>query len=111
MKFTKPERTLHPNVLLYGPPKTGKTAAACSAPGMVALLNLDLPNASFYAHSRDAEGRIAEIEFEGMATLIELATELKSGTSTIDTLVIDTVGELHRRLLEEESNRAIRPSR
>jgi hypothetical protein len=102
-------RPHHANVLLYGPPKTGKTAGACSAPGAVALVNLDLPNATQFAHSRDGEGRIHEIEFEGMQTLIDLH-EAVHQKPAFDTVVVDPIGELHRRLLEEASGRAVRPT-
>jgi hypothetical protein len=96
------------NVLLYGGSKTGKTTAACSAPEEVLLVNADVPNASRFARLRYPA--TWEIEVEGMATLIEIASGVKHGTLGAKTIVIDTVAELHRRLLEEQSNRAVRPS-
>jgi hypothetical protein len=110
VKFVKPQQTLHPNILLYGPPKTGKTTGACTAPGSIGLLNCDLPNASWYAHQRDAEGRIKEIVYEQFETLIEVITELRAEGNTLDSVVVDPVGELHRRVLEDQSARAVRPS-
>jgi len=111
MEFVNPPEQPYANVLLYGQPKTGKTAGACSAPGSVLLLNADLPNATHYAHAQDHEGRVKEVRVEGKATLQEImaAAYPKSGPGW-DTVVIDPVGELHRRLLEEASNMAVRPT-
>jgi len=114
MKIVEPQGLEpHTNTLLYGPPKTGKTAGAASSPGKVTLLNCDLPNATYYAHSRDTDHRLTELALDQgdvMHTMIEVVTELKSGSAMIDTIVVDPVGELHRRLIEEMSNRAVRPS-
>jgi hypothetical protein len=117
MRIAQPptaDSRLYPNVLLYGSPKTGKTAGACSGPGQVTLVNCDLPNASYFAHERDPEGRITELALDQgdvMNTMIELVTQLRAGDSELPrTIVVDPVGELHRRLIEEASNRAVRPT-
>jgi adenosyl cobinamide kinase/adenosyl cobinamide phosphate guanylyltransferase len=94
---------------LCGPPKTGKSAGAASAPGHILYLNADLPNALRFARSRDTEQRIYEVEFEGLQTLIDIAHALKQ-KPTWDTVVVDPLGELYRRLLEDLSNRSMRPS-
>jgi hypothetical protein len=73
------------------------------------LLNLDLPNAAHYAKSLDTEGRIMEVDFQGLDTLIDVHEALRKD-DTAECVVVDPVGELHRRLLEERSKRAIRPS-
>jgi AAA domain len=114
LKFVKPPSRPHVNVLLYGPPKSGKTAAACSGPNGTLLLNTDLPNAAWFAHSRDREGRIMELDYEGLDTLNQVAIELAKdhasagGAGMVDTVVVDTVGELYRRLLDEVSDDALR---
>lgn len=95
----------YPNILLYGPPKTGKTAAACSAPGLVTLLNADLPNATDYARLKYGS-RIQEVNFEGFESLRQIAL----GVNDMEVVVVDPVGELHRRVIEEMSSRAVRPS-
>ena len=97
------------NVLLYGPPKTGKSAGAASAPGAILYLNADLPNALRFARSRDTEGRISEVEVEGLQTLIDVGHAVKQ-KPTWDTVVVDPLGELYRQLLEDLSNRSMRPS-
>jgi hypothetical protein len=115
LEFIKPkDEVIHPNVLLYGPPKSGKTTGACTAPGGVMLVNADLPNATRHAHRLDTEGRIMEVALKGMGTLLDvhqaLASQGQGDARMIDAVVIDPIGELHRRLLEEESKRAIRPT-
>jgi len=100
-----------PNILIYGPPKSGKTAFGCSGPDGTLLLNADLPNASQYAREQDTEGRIMEVAFEGMATMIDTVLALRSDEQRIAEIVtVDTIGECYRRLLEESSDRAIRPA-
>jgi hypothetical protein len=104
------ERAWH-NVLIYGPAKTGKTALACSAPGGILLANADTVNATRYVRRADTEGRIMEIDLsEGKISDIMAEIELAMAQSTrvADTVVIDPVGELHRRLLEQASNMALR---
>jgi AAA domain len=76
----------------------------------VLLLNLDLPNATRYAHSRAPDGRLMEAKFEGMSTLVDVHEALYQQPRMVDTVVVDPIGELHRRLLDEFSGRAVRPT-
>lgn len=114
LEFIDEPSTEHINVLLYGPSKSGKTTGAASAPGLIAYLNCDTPNALHYARLRDTENRLKVVKFKGFETLIDISQlidqELNAEVRMLDTVVVDTVGDLHRRLLEEESKRAIRPS-
>jgi len=124
LKFVPPPERRSINVLLYGPPKTGKSTAACSMPGGVLLLNTDLPNASHYPRSLDTENRIMEARFEGLQTLVDVtvgiqqeakllepaADEVEAESRIVTSVAVDPIGELHRRLLEEISGRAIRPT-
>jgi hypothetical protein len=102
---------VHPNVLLYGPPKTGKTGGAGSAPGRIVMLNADQRNASLIAHRR-AGSRLREISLkkgEILKTMFAV-TQLAWSADPPDVVVVDTVGELHRRLLEEQSKENMRPT-
>lgn len=117
MEFIKPDAATYANVLLYGPPKTGKTTGAATAPGAVLYVNADLRNATKYAHGQDAEGRIMEPlipPFEkGTTPVRDLLREIMVAARqqpTWDTVVIDPIGELYRRMLEEGSGQAKRPS-
>lgn len=98
----------HGNVLLYGPPKTGKTAGAATVPGeTVHHLNLDLPNATLYARQQQGS-RFKSIKFQGFQTLIDLSVAADAGE--LPAVVVDPIGDLHRLLMEEVSNRAVRPT-
>ena len=115
LSFVKPPEQPWINVLLYGPPKTGKTTGACSVPGGVLLMNADLANAAWFAHSQDPEGRISELDMTSpLQALIDVTNAIAEQPATearmVNTVVLDPVGELHRRMLEEASNRAIRPT-
>ena len=117
MEFITDEQREHPygNVLLIGPPKSGKTTDACSAPGLVGLLNCDQPNATELAHEKYGD-RIKEIGI-GKESIKAITSEImrscypKEGKPIIDTWVCDPIGDLHRRLLKELGRGAVRPSR
>jgi phage nucleotide-binding protein len=108
LTFTVPDEATYANVLLYGPPKSGKTAAAASAPGTILYLNLDLPNATRFARGR-AGDRMHEVQFEGLQTLVDIYAAVHQ-EPTFDTVVIDPIGDLYRRLLEEASDKSVRPT-
>jgi hypothetical protein len=117
MEFVDPGAATYINVLLFGPPKTGKTTGAATAPGAVLYFNVDLPNATGYAHQRDTEGRVMEPRIappqQGKAPVFDLMTEIAIAAHqkpTRDTVVVDPLGELYRRLLEEQTNRTRRPT-
>lgn len=106
LEFVKPAADLHLNVLLYGPPKSGKTVGAASAPAPVLLVNADRPNASLYAHKLHGED-LKEVRMESLSTLIAVHEAARSGE--FETVVLDTVGEIYRLVLEGISGRAVSP--
>lgn len=119
MKFVKPTVQPTMNVLLYGQEKTGKTIGACTAPKGVMLLNCDVGNASRQAHLRNPDGSVMEPEVapykRGTQPVMDLMIEIthvayQDNQDFIKTVVVDPVGELYRRLLEEVADRAIRPT-
>lgn len=97
------------NVVLLGPPKTGKTMGAASAPGPVLYLNADLPTATRYARRYYGE-KVQEVRFEGMQTLIDITHAAYDPEKPWGTVVIDTIGELYRLIIEDASKRAVRPT-
>ena len=107
MKLAEMPAAPRRNVLLYGPPKVGKTNGACTAPGKVALLNCDLPNATWFARSRHPQ--VDEIVFEGYATIKEIGVAINQGSFPYDTVIVDPVNELYRLILEGVSKAAVSP--
>lgn len=82
-------------------------------------LNADLPNATRAAHLRNPGGRIMEPRMPGyekgkrpvMELLMWASNEVYNPQRVIESVVLDPFGELHRRLMEESSDRAVRPHR
>ncbi len=117
MDFAPPPGAPTPNVLLYGPAKTGKTAGACSAPGRAWLFNCDLGAATRYARRREGE-RVKEIALppyeEGKVNLLRKMMEIQDAVMQaepdVDVVVVDPLSELYRRLLDEVSNRTMKPT-
>lgn len=87
------------NVLLYGPPGSGKTVGACSAPSPVLVVNAEGPGALYYARKLHGKA-IREVRFEGADTLNDAFLYLRDGGGDERSVVIDTIGEAHRTLLE-----------
>jgi hypothetical protein len=119
LEFTEPptfgvQGSLRLNVLLYGPPKTFKTGGAATAPGQIVMLNTDLKNASRVAHAvagpRLQEVKLKTGEESNVIDTLSAITRLAYSETPPDTIIVDTIGDLHRRLLEELSRRAFRPT-
>ena len=87
------------NILLYGPAGSGKTIAATSAPGPILVINAEGPGALAKARSFDRD--IREIRFSGQATLKPLCEYVRAGADGARTITIDTIGAVHRQLLDE----------
>jgi len=103
------------NICLVGPPKTGKTAAAASAPGPIAYGNLDLPNATRFARAKFGDEKVKEVVFPKPSeeqktpvadTMHDLAVAAWRGDFA--TVVLDPVSDLYRRLLEEKTESKLR---
>jgi hypothetical protein len=106
LDFHKPEADAHINILLYGPPKSGKTVGASSAPGPILYLNADRGNATRFAHKLHGD-RMNEAHVTGLDTLVAALAEIKRGDYA--TVVLDPIGEIYRAVLEGLSGRAMRP--
>lgn len=114
-----------PNIMLYGPPKTGKTTAACTYPGGKLLLNTDSSeNATRYARSKrnDPEGQIMEPVIKDYEPGVTIGTPVLKTMGEITRMaedpaqdfvscvIVDPVHELYRLLLEEQSMRSMNPT-
>ena len=89
------------NVLLYGPPGSGKSVGASTAPGPILWLNAEGPNALRFAR-KHSKAEIREVEVAGDASLKAAFLYIREGNG-IKTVVMDTIGEVYRILLEEIS--------
>lgn len=121
-----PSKVPYINVLLYGPGKSGKTTGALSAAKQdgVLVLNFDQRNSTFYARRHfDPDGRIREPEpprWElGKQNTEQFINEVavaynqcaENNQAPIwPTVVADPIGQLHRRLLDDVSRRALKPT-
>jgi len=106
LDFVVPHEDPHMNVLLYGPPGSGKTVGAASAPGPILYLNGDRPNATRFAHRLHPDS-IREVRVTGLQTLIDAIQELDSGDYV--TVVVDPIADVYRVVLEDLSERALSP--
>lgn len=97
------ERAPKTNTLLFGPPKRGKSTGAATAPGPILFLNAEPPNALDFPRSINPEGHIREWPLLGHQSLSDAWLYLKDGGDGERTVVLDTVGELWRVLVEEKA--------
>jgi hypothetical protein len=87
------------NVMLFGPPGSGKTVAACSAPGPVLVINAEGPNALAYA--RKINPNLLEVRFEDRSTLQAVLEHVRTGRDPkVGTVVVDSVYKVYAALLE-----------
>lgn len=95
-------------VLLYGDSGSGKTTGACSAPGPVLLLNAEGPDGPAFARTQGYA--IHEVVVDGYGPLEAAYFHLLRHEGPEPTVVVDSLGEVYRVLLEEISGKAIRPT-
>jgi hypothetical protein len=94
------------NVLLYGPPKAGKTTAAATAPGPILWLNLEGSGALGYARKVAAErgNEIHEVRPDRGDDLRAVLMAIARHTDTPDaqpqfrSVVVDTIGKVRDHL-------------
>lgn len=93
------------NILLYGPPKAGKSTAAATAPGPILWVNLEGGNALSYprkvATERGTEIHEVRVEHHDRLgpILRSVLTHVQTGTEPrVKTVVIDTMGKVRDHL-------------
>lgn len=88
------------NILLYGPGGTGKTVNACSAPGPILVGNAEGESALRFARGKWGDEKIHEKAITCAKDLDDIFVHVREGCEE-ETLVIDSVGEVYQRLVEE----------
>lgn len=97
------------NILLYGPPKSGKTVGAGSAPGPILYVNCERANALRYARKLYGD-KLHVVKFRGLQDQVAVMKEVHENPDKWGTVVIDPVAEMYRILLEDLSGRALSPA-
>lgn len=97
------------NIVLYGRPKVGKTAGACTAPGPVLHVNAEGPDSVAYALNRDGD-KVRSVSFTGRKMFPEIVAYLGDEGSDVQTVVLDTVGAMYDLMLSQERSRDPRKS-
>lgn len=97
------------NVLLYGPPKSGKSTAAATSPGPILWVSAEGPGALAYARKiatqRDTtilEVRISRQTPDVREVLREVIRHVKAGADPVPvTVVVDTLAKLRESLIRQ----------
>jgi hypothetical protein len=96
------------NVLLYGPPKAGKTSAAATAPGPILWLNMEGGGALGYARRVAAQRgtEIHEVRPQRHEKLKPVLEDIYRHVSTgaepkVQTVVVDTLGKVRDHLARD----------
>lgn len=99
------------NVLLFGPPKSGKSTAAATAPGPILYLNAEGKGALGYARKVALErgNRIHEVALpngkngqSALAVMRATTEHLRSGNEpVVQSVVVDTIGKVREALANE----------
>lgn len=101
--FAEPLDRAKLDIFLYGPPGSGKTTAACSAPGPILVLNAEPGNPLRFARHRHGKDAIRELPVTGASTLLEAYLYLKDGEGGEQTVVVDSLSEVYRAVLRDFS--------
>lgn len=88
------------NILLYGPGGTGKTVNACSAPGPILVANAEGESALRFARGLWGDEKIHEKPVSVAKDLDDIFLHVREGCEE-KTLLVDSVGEIYQRLVEE----------
>lgn len=95
------------NVLLYGPPKSGKSTAAATAPGPNLWVNAEGPNALHFARkvARERGNEILEVQVgrdvDARLLLRQVIEHVRRGSPRPVTVTVDTLAKLREALIRQ----------
>lgn len=102
LSFVDPaERPAQLNALLYGGVGIGKSTGACSAPGPVLVVEAEPGNPLDFARRKFGNDHIRQVDMTGGEVLDEVGLYLREGGDGARTVVLDSLGEIYRVLVEE----------
>lgn len=94
------------NIMLYGPPGSGKSTAAATAPGPILWINAEGPGALAYARktARQRASEILEVRLDDQAdaqvVLRQVVQHIRASTEPRPaTVVVDTIGKVREALI------------
>lgn len=82
-------------VVLYAPPGSGKTVAACSAPAPIVALSADRPGAYRFARAHFAGKDIREARFTGPQSLRDVYEYVRANEAEVASVVLDPFGNMY----------------
>ncbi len=98
----------HCNFLLYGPPKSGKSTAAATAPAPIMWISAEGRNALHFARkvARERRSAIFEVEINArvnaQAELRKVLQHVRSGAEPrVQTIVVDTLAKVRNALVRQ----------
>lgn len=91
-------------VCLFSAPGTGKTVAACSAPGPIVTLSADRPGAYRFARRHHAGQVIHEYRFRSSDSLREVYDHVRANQDEIGTVVLDPWNAMYDELVKERTS-------
>jgi hypothetical protein len=97
-------------IVLFGPPGSGKTVAACSAPGPIVAVSADRPGAYRYARRHHQGKRIDEARFAGSRTLRDVYDHTRAHQGDIGTVVLDPWNAMYDEIVREHTTGSGKPN-
>lgn len=98
-----PDAVENLKVLLFAGSGVGKSVGAGTAPGPILWLNAEGQDALRFARHVHGNDKILEVEVTDKETLVEAYLYAKDPANGIKTLVVDSVGEVYKVLLDDRA--------
>lgn len=92
-------------VLLFAASGVGKSVGAGTAPGPILWLNAEGQDALRFARHVHGNDKILEVAVEDKETLIDAYLYAKDPANNIATIVVDSVGEVYKVLLDDRARK------
>lgn len=91
-------------VCIYAAPGSGKTVAACSAPGPIVAVNADRPGAYRFARRHYPGKPIHEVRFRNLQTVRDTLEWARGNQDEIGTVVLDPFGAIYDTIVSDHTH-------